>query len=129
MAHKRTGRHAGPLSREERRIAYQTAQEARERGPEPLYGPPTPKGLGGTGKNWGGARAGSGRKRKDGGADQWLLVRIPFQTKLLLEALPEGAMSEYLRKAVDLMVHVVAPEKYKLKPEPEEEKANSTGSR
>ena len=73
-----------------------------------------PKGVG-----WGGARAGSGRKKKDPGPDQWILVRVPFSLKLALEALPDGSLSEYVRKALDLLANILPPEKFKLA-EPEE---------
>ena len=121
MAYKRTGRHPGPRTKEERRIAYQTKLE----GPGPLYGPPVPKGLGGSGVGWGGRRVGSGRKKKEPGPEQWILVRVPFSLKLALEALPDGSLSEYVRKALDLLADIVPPEKFKLA-EPEETKLPET---
>ena len=113
MAYKRTGRHVGAPTREERRLAYQTKLEEADR---PLYGPPVPKGVG-----WGGSRVGSGRKKKEPGPEQFILVRVPFSLKLALEALPEGGLSEYVRKAIDLMADILPPEKFKLV-EPEETK-------
>ena len=121
MAYKRTGRHRGAPTREERRQAY---QERLENASRPLYGPPVPKGLGGSGVGWGGSRAGSGRKKKEPGPEQFILVRVPFSLKLALEALPEGGLSEYVRKALDLMADILPPEKFKLA-EPEETKLPS----
>ena len=106
MAYKRTGRHVGAPTREERRQAYQARLEDAAR---PLYGPPVPKGVG-----WGGSRVGSGRKKKEPGPEQWILVRVPFSLKLALEALPDGSLSEYVRKALDLLADIVPPEKFKL---------------
>ena len=121
MTYKRTGRPVGARSREERRLAYQTKLEDAAR---PLYGPPVPKGLGGSGVGWGGSRSGSGRKKKEPGPEQWILVRVPFSLKLALEALPDGSLSEYVRKALDLLADILPPEKFKLA-EPEETKLAS----
>ena len=111
MAYKRTGRHVGAPTREERRLAYQTRLENAAR---PLYGPPVPKGLGGSGVGWGGSRVGSGRKKKEPGPEQFILVRVPFSLKLALEALPDGSLSEYVRKALDLLADILPPEKFAL---------------
>ena len=113
MAHKRTGRHVGAPTREERRLAYQTKLEDAQR---PVLGPPMPKGVG-----WGGSRVGSGRKKKEPGPDQWILVRVPFSLKLALEALPDGSLSEYVRKALDLLADILPPEKFKIIQDPLEE--------
>ena len=115
MAYKRTGRHVGAPTREERRLAYQERLESLSR---PLYGPPVPKGLGGSGVGWGGSRVGSGRKRKEPGPEQFILVRVPFSLKLALEALPDGSLSEYVRKALDLLADILPPEKFKLTENP-----------
>jgi hypothetical protein len=129
MTYKRTGRHVGAPTREERRAAYQTKLESLN---QPLYGPPVPKGLGGSGVGWGGSRAGSGRKKKEPGPEQFILVRVPFSLKLALEALPDGSLSEYVRKALDLLADILPPEKFKLAetklPETEENPNNGTSS-
>ena len=125
MAYKRTGRHPGAPTREERIIRLKALHEDIERARGPKFGPPAPKGLKYPGQGWGGSRSGSGRKKKEPGPEQFILVRVPFSLKLALEALPDGSLSEYVRKALDLMADILPPEKFKLA-EPEETKLPET---
>ena len=46
--------------------------------------------------------------------------RLDRELATKLEALPEGARSEYLRKAVELMVTISPPEKFKASEAPVE---------
>ena len=132
---KRTGRHVGAPTREERQAAYQTKLEDAH---QPLYGPPVPPGLrkgprtqwdrdewkrlcreraarGARMRGWGGARVGSGRPRREGNPNyKFILIRLEWGLAAKLEVLPEGTRSEYIRKAIDLMADLVAPEKFKL---------------
>ena len=76
----------------------------------PVFGPPVPLGLG-----WGGSRAGAGRKRKTDKKKLTLVWIDPYLVREL-ENLPEGARSEYIRKALDLMVSISPPETFQAGP-------------
>ena len=73
----------------------------------PVFGPPVPLGLG-----WGGSRAGAGRKKKTD-KKKLTLVWMDLGLAQSLESLPEGSRSEYIRKALDLMVSISPPETFK----------------
>jgi hypothetical protein len=52
-----------------------------------------------------------------------VMIRLDAELETKLSALPEGARSEYIRKAIDLMVTISPPEKFRaslgtLSPEP-----------
>ena len=73
----------------------------------PVYGPPVPLGLG-----WGGSRAGAGRPKKTDKKKLTLVWMDPYLAQAIAN-LPEGARSEYIRKALDLMVSISPPETFK----------------
>jgi hypothetical protein len=111
-----------PPGRPTRRWKAECARLARERELEarsphiavrgfPILGPPVPKGLN-LNKGWGGARPGSGRK-KSGESKKTIMLRIDRGLEAKLAALPGRARDEYLTQAVDLMVTVSPPEKFR----------------
>ena len=116
MAEKRTGRPVGRPSNVEKaeraRLEVERLREARThpggRHSLPKLGPAVPKGLG-----WGGARVGSGRPRGKTAARKMVMIRLDAELETKLSVLPEGARSEYIRKAIDLMVTISPPEKFR----------------
>lgn len=113
MTCKRTGRPPGAPNKaeraERRRLALERAREAATHGGLPRLGPPVPKGLG-----WGGARAGSGRPKGERRAEgEMAYFRLDGEMTAELAKLPPGSRSEYIRKAIELMIQLSPPGQFK----------------
>ena len=112
MAYKRTGRPPGRPTKEEaaerRRLASERLREANTHGRLPKLGPPVPRGLG-----WGGPRPGAGRPKGERRVEgEMAYFRLDGEMATKLAELPEGTRSEYIRRAIELMIQLSPPGQY-----------------